>query len=44
MDLQFGVRNLFNEQYADPLSTEHSSAVLPRAGRSVYVKLTWHSE
>jgi outer membrane receptor protein involved in Fe transport len=44
LDLQFGARNLFDEQYADPLSTEHSSAVLPRAGRSVYVKLTWHGE
>jgi outer membrane receptor protein involved in Fe transport len=44
MELQFGVRNLFNEQYADPLSPEHLIAVLPRAGRTVYVKLTWHSD
>ena len=44
MELQFGVRNLFNNQYADPLSAEHASAVLPRAGRSVYVKLTWHDD
>lgn len=43
-DLQFGVRNLLNEQYADPLSTEHLSAVFPRAGRTVYVKLTWHGD
>jgi outer membrane receptor protein involved in Fe transport len=43
-ELQFGVRNLFNEQYADPLSAEHLIAVLPRAGRTVYVKLTWHSD
>jgi outer membrane receptor protein involved in Fe transport len=44
MDLQFGVRNLFDQQYSDPLSTEHLSATLPRAGRSVYVKLTWHED
>jgi len=44
MDLQFGVRNLFDNQYADPLSTEHASAVLQRAGRSVYVKLSWRME
>jgi len=44
MEIQFGVRNLLDKQYADPLSTEHVSAVLPRAGRSVYVKLTWHGD
>ena len=44
MELQFGVRNLFNEQYSDPQSPEHLSALLPRAGRSVYVKLTWHGD
>jgi outer membrane receptor protein involved in Fe transport len=43
-DLQFGVRNLFDKQYADPLSTEHTTSVLPRAGRAVYVKLTWRGE
>jgi iron complex outermembrane receptor protein len=44
MELQFGIRNLFNEHYADPLSTEHLPAVLPRAGRTAYVKLTWHGD
>jgi hypothetical protein len=43
MAFQFGVRNLLNKQYADPLSTEHLSALFPRAGRSLYVKLTWTS-
>ena len=41
LDLQFGVRNFLDQQYADPLSPEHSSAVLPRAGRSAYLKFTW---
>jgi outer membrane receptor for ferrienterochelin and colicins len=40
-DLQFGVRNIADKRYADPLSEEHLPAVLPRAGRSVFVKLIW---
>jgi outer membrane receptor for ferrienterochelin and colicins len=43
-DLQFGVRNLFDRQYADPLSAEHSTTVLPRTGRAIYVKLSWRGE
>jgi outer membrane receptor protein involved in Fe transport len=40
-DLQFGVRNLTGKKYADPLSEEHLPALMPRAGRSVFVKLIW---
>jgi outer membrane receptor protein involved in Fe transport len=40
-DVQFGIRNLANRQYSDPLSAEHLTQVMPAAGRSVYVKLIW---
>jgi outer membrane receptor protein involved in Fe transport len=43
-DLQLGVRNLTDNNYVDPLSTEHATAVLQRPGRSFYLKLTWGSE
>lgn len=43
-DLQFGVRNLADRQYVDPLSTEHLISVMPRAGRNVFLKLIWHGE
>jgi len=43
-DLQFGVRNLADHRYVDPLSTEHLTMVLPGAGRSVFLKLIWHGE
>ncbi|HYP09209.1 MAG TPA: TonB-dependent receptor plug domain-containing protein [Bryobacteraceae bacterium] len=44
LDMQFGVRNLLDTRYADPLSSEHIHALLPRAGRTWFVKLTWQSE
>ncbi|MCW5980635.1 MAG: TonB-dependent receptor [Bryobacteraceae bacterium] len=40
-DLQFGVRNLADRRYADPASAEHLLPTFPRAGRSVFLKLTW---
>ena len=40
-DLQFGLRNLTNRLYADPLSTEHLTATVPRAGRQFFVRLMW---
>jgi iron complex outermembrane receptor protein len=43
-ELQFGVRNLTGTSYVDPLSTEHGIPVLPRPGRSFYLKLTWGGE
>jgi hypothetical protein len=43
-ELQFGVRNLSSKAVADPLSTEHGIPVLPRPGRSFYLKLTWGGE
>jgi iron complex outermembrane receptor protein len=44
LDLQFGVRNLLNRQYSDPLSPEHTPQFLPGAGRNVYVRLIWRNE
>lgn len=41
---QFGIRNLFNRAYADPLSPEHATLLLPGAGRSVYLRMTWRHE
>jgi outer membrane receptor for ferrienterochelin and colicins len=43
-NVQFGVRNLFDKVYDDPLSQEHSLVVMPRAGRSVFVKVIWQQE
>jgi outer membrane receptor protein involved in Fe transport len=43
-DLQFGVRNLLDKSYADPLSGEHVLPLLPRAGRTFFVRLTWQRE
>lgn len=40
-DLQFGVRNLAGRRYADPLSLEHFTEVMPRAGRTAVLKLIW---
>jgi iron complex outermembrane receptor protein len=41
-DVQFGIRNLTGRVYSDPLSMEHLIQVMPRSGRSVFVKLIWH--
>jgi len=43
-NLQLGVRNLTDKIYGDPVSQEHLLAVMPDAGRSVFVKLTWQRE
>lgn len=44
MELQFGIRNLMNAAYADPLSPEHLTHLMPGAGRSVYVRIAWQRE
>ncbi len=44
MELVFGVRNLLDAQYSDPLSPEHATSLLPRAGRAIFLKLTWRHE
>ena len=45
LDFQVGVRNLLNKAYSDPLSPEHAPLLLlPRTGRTFYVKLTWRNE
>ena len=44
LDIQFGVRNLLNRPYSDPLSPEHTPHFLPGAGRNVYVRLIWRNE
>jgi len=40
-DVQFGLRNLLNRKYFDPMSEEHLIEAIPQAGRSVFVKLIW---
>jgi hypothetical protein len=40
-DLQFGVRNLMDRAYSDPMSDEHLIPELPRAGRSFFFRLLW---
>jgi outer membrane receptor protein involved in Fe transport len=40
-DLQFGVRNIADRRYLDPVSEEHVITAMPRAGRSVFFKLMW---
>jgi outer membrane receptor for ferrienterochelin and colicins len=42
-ELQFGVRNLFDRIYFDPVGPEHVADRLPQRGRTVFVKLTWRS-
>ncbi len=44
LDIQFGVRNLLNRPYSDPLSPEHTPHFLPGAGRNVYLRLIWRNE
>ena len=44
LGIQFGVRNLFDTAYSDPLSPEHATETIPRTGRSLFVKLTWECE
>ncbi len=40
-DLQFGVRNLLNRRYSDPLSAEHPAVRMPRPGRTFFFSLIW---
>jgi hypothetical protein len=40
-DLQFGVRNLLDRAYSDPMSDEHLIPELRRAGRSFFFRLLW---
>lgn len=42
-DLVFGVRNVLDRRYEDPLSTEHLTHTMPRAGRTAFIKLTWRA-
>jgi hypothetical protein len=42
LDFAFGIRNLFDRRYFDPMSEEHPLTLMQRAGRSIYVKLSWH--
>jgi len=44
LELQFGIRNLLNTAYSDPLSPEHITHLMPRAGRSVYLRMAWRHE
>ena len=42
-DLQLGVRNLFDRRDWDPASPDQGLDQLARDGRSVFVKLLWHT-
>ncbi|MGJ5815996.1 TonB-dependent receptor plug domain-containing protein [Paludibaculum fermentans] len=44
MNVQFGIRNLMNKAYQDPLSPEHATLSLPAAGRSVFVRFLWRND
>jgi iron complex outermembrane receptor protein len=44
LDFVFGVRNLLDRRYSDPLSPEHLSRELPLPGRTAFIKLIWHHE
>ena len=41
-ELVGGVRNLFNLQYADPVSDQHRQDVIPQNGRTLRVGLRWN--
>jgi outer membrane receptor protein involved in Fe transport len=41
-DFQFGVRNAFNRNYADPIALNSMVDTMPRPGRSVFVELIPH--
>ena len=42
-DLRFGIRNIFDRRYYDPVGAEHISTRLPQNGRTAFVKLIWHT-
>lgn len=43
-DVQFGVRNLFNQSYYDPVSAGLFQDVIRQDGRSMFVKLIWRAK
>lgn len=43
-DFVFGVRNLLDRRYSDPLSLEHPTRELPLPGRTAFIKLIWQYE
>ena len=43
-DVQFGVRNLFNRSYYDPVSAGLFQDVIQQDGRSMFVKLIWRAK
>jgi iron complex outermembrane receptor protein len=44
VEMQFGVRNMLNRRYSDPLSPEHTPHMLPGTGRTWFVRLCWARE
>jgi iron complex outermembrane receptor protein len=42
-DLQAGVRNLFDRRYSDPTGFSDAMQSMPEDGRSVFLRLIWHS-
>ena len=43
-DLQFGVRNLFNQHSYDPAPMNQFVGVMPRPGRALFVRLIWRAD
>lgn len=44
VDLQFGLRNLLNRRYWDPVGTNEGMDVVEQDGRSFFVRVTWGPE
>jgi len=43
-DIVFGVRNLSNGRFEEPMSEEHMGNRYPLARRTAFVKLVWHTD
>jgi hypothetical protein len=42
-DVQFGVRNLFNQAIHDPVALNDFIDVMPRPGRTLFVRMIWRT-
>jgi outer membrane receptor protein involved in Fe transport len=42
-DLQAGVRNLFDRRYSDPAGYSDAMQSITEDGRSIFLRLIWHS-
>jgi iron complex outermembrane receptor protein len=42
-DLQFGLRNIFNHKYSDPVALYSAVDTMPQNGRTFFVTVVWHA-